>query len=63
MVTEEQKSLIMDKMNEAAFEAGFELHDLRTKYPEAAEAIGKWAAKYKNSAGYKRLAKLIAGLA
>lgn len=61
-LTEEQKAL-MDKMDAAADLARVELAKLVAQYPEAAEALGKWAAEYKNSAGYKRLAKMIVALA
>jgi len=63
MVTDETGlQAIMDKMDAAADLARGDLAKLIVQYPEAIGAIGKWAAEYKNSAGYKRLAKMLVAL-
>jgi len=49
------------KMNDAANDASLELETIRGEYPEAVKAIEDWTKKWVTSAGYKRLAKILAG--
>jgi hypothetical protein len=49
------------KMDEAANDASLELEKIREKYPDGVEAMEEWSKKWVPSAGYKRLAKILAG--
>jgi len=49
------------KMNDAANDASLELDTIREQHPEGVEAVEKWVKKWVRSAGYKRLAKILAG--
>jgi len=53
---------VQEKMDAAADEARTDLVAVIAQHPEATEAIGKWAAKHKNAAGYKRLGIIIVAL-
>ena len=49
------------KMNDAANDASLELEKIKEKYPDAVKAIEDWVKQWVSSAGYKRLAKILAG--
>ena len=49
------------KMDDAANEASLELEKIKEEYPDAVKAIEDWTKKWVPSAGYKRLAKILAG--
>ena len=49
------------KMNDAANDASLELETIREKHADGVEDIEDWAKKWVSSAGYKRLAKILAG--
>jgi hypothetical protein len=49
------------KMNDAANDASLEIEEIREKYPDGVKAIEDWMKKWVASAGYKRLAKILAG--
>jgi len=49
------------KMNEAANDASIEIEEIREKHPEGVKAVEDWMKKWVPSAGYKRLAKVLAG--
>ncbi len=49
------------KMDDAANEASLEIEKIREQYPDGVQAIEEWAKKWVSSAGYKRLAKILAG--
>lgn len=49
------------KMNDAANDASLELEKIREEYADGVKAIEDWAKKWIPAAGYKRLAKIIAG--
>ena len=49
------------KMDDAANEASLEIEKIREQYPDCAKAIEDWAKKWVPSAGYQRLAKILAG--
>jgi hypothetical protein len=48
-------------MDEAANDASLELEIIREKHPDGVEAVEEWVRKWVRSAGYKRLAKILAG--
>ena len=49
------------KMNDAANDASLELEGIREEYADGVKAIEDWAKKWVPAAGYKRLAKILAG--
>ncbi len=49
------------KMDNAANDASLELEKIKEEYPDGVKAIEDWAKKWVRSAGYKRLAKILAG--
>ncbi len=49
------------KMDEAANKAQEELDDIREKNEEGVKAVEDWVKKWVRTAGYKRLAKILAG--
>ena len=49
------------KMDDAANDASLELEKIREEYPDAIKAIEDWVKRWVLSAGYKRLAKILAG--
>ena len=49
------------KMNDAANDASLELENIREQHPDGVAAVEEWAKKWVRSAGYKRLAKILAG--
>lgn len=49
------------KMDDAANDASLELEEIREKYEDGVKAIEDWAKKWVPTAGYKRLAKILAG--
>lgn len=49
------------KMDDAANDASLELEKIKEKYPDGVTAIEEWSKKWVRSAGYKRLAKILAG--
>ena len=49
------------RMNDAANDASLELEKIREEYADGVKAIEDWAKKWIPAAGYKRLAKIIAG--
>ncbi len=48
------------KMNDAANDASLEFETIKEQHPEGVEAIQDWMKKWVRSAGYKRLAKILA---
>ena len=50
-----------NKMDIAANDASLEIEKIREQYPDGVKAIEDWAKKWVASAGYKRLAKILAG--
>ncbi len=50
-----------EKMDDAANGASLEIEKIREQYPDAVKAVEDWAKKWVPSAGYKRLAKILAG--
>jgi len=49
------------KMDDAANDASLELEEIKEKYQDGVKAIEDWVKKWVRSAGYKRLAKILAG--
>jgi len=49
------------KMDDAANDASLELEEIREKYQDGVKAIEDWVKKWVPTAGYKRLAKILAG--
>jgi hypothetical protein len=49
------------KMDDAANDASLELEKIREEYEDGVKAVEEWAKKWVPSAGYKRLAKILAG--
>ena len=49
------------KMDDAANEASLELEKIREEYSDGVKAIEDWVKKWVPAAGYKRLAKILAG--
>ena len=49
------------KMNDAANDASLELEEIRKDYSDGVKAVEDWAKKWVPAAGYKRLAKILAG--
>jgi alkylhydroperoxidase/carboxymuconolactone decarboxylase family protein YurZ len=49
------------KMDDAANDASLELEKIKEKFPDAVEAVEEWTKQWVRSAGYKRLAKILAG--
>ena len=49
------------KMDDAANDASLDLEKIREEYSDGVKAIEEWAKKWVPSAGYKRLAKILAG--
>ncbi len=56
--TPEQQA-ILDKMDASADEAAKELLPIIKKYPEAFKELSAWARKNAQSAGYKRLGRIL----
>ena len=48
------------KMDEAANDASLELEKIREEYSDGVKAVEDWVNKLVPSAGYKRLAKILA---
>lgn len=49
-----------EKMNNAANDASLELEKIKEKYPDGVKAVEDWVKEWLPSAGYKRLAKILA---
>ena len=49
------------KMDDAANDASLELEKIKEEHPDGVKAIEDWSKKWVRSAGYKRLAKILAG--
>ena len=49
------------KMDKAANDASLEFEEIREKYPDGVKTVEDWVQKWVSSAGYKRLAKILAG--
>ncbi len=49
------------KMDDAANDASIDLEKIREEYPDGVKAVEDWVKKWFLSAGYKRLAKILAG--
>jgi hypothetical protein len=49
------------KMDDAAEKASEELDKIREEHEEGVKAVEEWVKKWVLSAGYKRLAKILAG--
>ena len=49
------------KMDDAANEALLEIEKIKEEHPEGVKAVEDWVKKWVRSAGYKRLAKILAG--
>ncbi len=47
-------------MNDAADKALEELETIREEHPDGVKAVEDWVKKWVSSAGYKRLAKILA---
>ncbi len=47
-------------MDNAAFEAAEALEEIREAHPDGVRAIEDWVKKWVQSAGYKRLGKILA---
>ena len=48
------------KMDKATKEADAELEQIKELHPEGVKAVQDWMKKWFNSAGYKRLGKILA---
>ena len=48
-------------MDDAANDALIDLEKIKEEYPDGVQAIEDWVKKWVSSAGYKRLAKILAG--
>ena len=48
------------KMDNAAKQADAELEQIKELHPEGVKAVQDWMKKWFNSAGYKRLGKILA---
>lgn len=49
------------KMDNAANDASIELETIRGEHADGVKAVEDWVKKWLPSAGYKRLAKILAG--
>lgn len=49
------------KMDDAANDASVDLEKIKEEYPDGVKAVEDWVKKWFLSAGYKRLAKILAG--
>lgn len=49
------------KMDDAANDASLEWEKIKEQYPDGVKAVEDWAKKWVPAAGYKRLAKILAG--
>ncbi|UCE18587.1 MAG: hypothetical protein JSV84_17330 [Gemmatimonadota bacterium] len=49
------------EMDDAANEASEELETIKEEHPDGVKAVEEWTKRWVKTAGYKRLAKILAG--